>query len=282
LEHASVLDPFAETEARAIRAVVPQGFATDALSGTPTEHPAHPPLVAVPIGAWAFAGVFDLFGDRRTARRLIALGCLAALPAAATGAADFSSTKDAERRVGFVHGMLNSAALTSYLLSWRARRRDRWLRGVAWSSAGFALLGAAGWLGGHLVYSLGVGVDTTVFQKLPTEWTDAGPADVIPDGGSARPVEVAGIPLLLSRQGGEIVALAARCTHRGGPLHQGKIEDGCVTCPWHGSKFSLADGEVLAGPAVHPQPTLEARVAGGRLQVRRVEPRALRRTPVGR
>jgi nitrite reductase/ring-hydroxylating ferredoxin subunit/uncharacterized membrane protein len=282
LEHAAVLDPVAEAEVRAIRAILPHGAPTDALSGTPTQHPLHPPLITMPIGAWTLSGVFDLLGDRRTARRLVGFGCLSALPAAATGAADFSSTKDAERRVGFVHGLLNGAALLSYLMSWRARRRDRWLRGVAWSSAGFAVLSASGWLGGHLAYSLGVGVDTTVFQPLPQDWTDVGLADAVPDAGQAVPAEAAGVPLLLARDGDEVVALVARCTHRGGPLHLGEVADGCVTCPWHGSRFALADGAVLGGPAVHPQPVLQTRVRDGRLEVRVDEQRALRRMPVGR
>jgi nitrite reductase/ring-hydroxylating ferredoxin subunit len=145
----------------------------------------------------------------------------------------------------------------------------------------FAVTGAAGWLGGHLAYALGVGVDTTAFQTLPEEWTDACAEADLPDGRGMR-VDVAGVPVLLARHAGRIVALADRCTHRGGPLHDGELADGCVTCPWHHSRFALDDGTVRAGPATRPQPTLEVRIESGRVQVRRPgEQRALRTNPIG-
>ena len=109
-------------------------------------------------------------------------------------------------------------------------------RPSALSLAGYAVAGLGGWLGGHLAYALGVGVDTTAFQHLPPEWTDvAGESDVPSRGG--LPVDAAGVPVLLARDdGGAIVALADRCTHRGGPLHEGEFTDGCINCPWHGSR----------------------------------------------
>jgi nitrite reductase/ring-hydroxylating ferredoxin subunit len=147
--------------------------------------------------------------------------------------------------------------------------------------AGAGLTGAAGWLGGHLAYALGVGVDTTAFQALPGEWTDTCAEADVPGTGGLR-VDVAGVPVLLARAGGTVVALADRCTHRGGPLHDGEFADGCVTCPLHGSSFALADGRVRAGPATRPQPTLAVRVESGRVQVRRAdEQRSLRTNPVG-
>jgi nitrite reductase/ring-hydroxylating ferredoxin subunit len=129
---------------------------------------------------------------------------------------------------------------------------------------------------------MGVGVDTTAFQKLPSRWTDAGLEFDELTSGSAVAVEVGGVSVLISRSGRSVHAIANRCTHRGGPLDEGEIADGCVTCPWHGSRFDLADGSVQKGPATRPQPTLEARVSDGRVQVRRRdEVRALRLNPVG-
>jgi len=46
--------------------------------------------------------------------------------------------------------------------------------------------------------------------------------------------------------------LQARCTHAGAPLAEGKLEDAILTCPWHGSKFRITDGEVVKGPAEKP------------------------------
>jgi nitrite reductase/ring-hydroxylating ferredoxin subunit len=75
--------------------------------------------------------------------------------------------------------------------------------------------------------------------------------------------------VLLVRSGGAVLALSDRCSHRGGPLHEGELVDGCVQCPWHGSRFVLADGSVARGPASRPQPAYETRVVAGRVQVRR-------------
>ena len=82
--------------------------------------------------------------------------------------------------------------------------------------------------------------------------------------------EVGGVPVLIARQGGQLHALANRCNHRGGPLHEGELSDGCVTCPWHGSRFLLEDGAVDRGPASSPQPVYAARVHEGRVEVRQL------------
>ena len=77
-----------------------------------------------------------------------------------------------------------------------------------------------------------------------------------------------GIPVMLVRDGGAVHALSDRCAHRGGPLHEGEIEDGCVRCPLHGSMFRLRDGSVIQGPSPYPQPVWETRLREGRIEVR--------------
>jgi nitrite reductase/ring-hydroxylating ferredoxin subunit/uncharacterized membrane protein len=280
IERADALDPVADAIVSAARKVLRKGPVEDALSGTPLGHPLHPLLVAIPIGAWVSSAVFDGTGNADGARRLIGLGCLAALPAAASGANDWTTTTGAERRVGLVHAALNDSALTAYWLSWRVRRQGKQAKGVALSLVGAGLLGVAGWLGGHLAYAQGVGVDTTAFQQLPQDWTDAGAESDVPTAGIGQLV-ADGVPLLVARRGGTIVAMLDRCTHRGGPLSDGEISGDCVVCPWHGSKFALADGSVMGGPATRPQPMLEVRTQEGRIEVRRSEPRTLRTNPVG-
>lgn len=269
VEHASVLDGVGSMFAKVIDRVLPDGSVRDVASGVPIGHPAHPLLVAVPIGSWTAATYLDLTrGDRKAARRLVGLGVLSAVPAAVAGSNDWLTTTKAERRIGLVHAGLNNAAIVLYSASWLARRRGRHARGVLLSLAGLSVTGASGWLGGHLSYALGIGVDTTAFQDLPGEWTDACAETDVPASGAAS-VDVAGVPVLLTRHDGAIVALADRCTHRGGPLHEGEIADGCVTCPWHGTQFALRDGTVQRGPGTRPQPTLQVRVEQGRVQLRR-------------
>lgn len=282
IEGSEALDKVGSALASAIRPLIRPGVVEDTLSGAQLGHPAHPMLVTVPIGAWTAVPLLDATGADEAARRLTALGCIAALPTAATGASDWLSTKGAERRVGVAHALLNYTALGVELASWRARASGRRGAGVALSLVGASVLAVSGWLGGHLSYAQGVGVDTTAFEGFPTEWTDvAAETDVPGADGSAVRLDVAGVPILLTRHEGRLTAMADRCTHRGGPLHDGTIENGCLTCPWHGSVFSLADGEVVSGPATRPQPMLEVRVRDGRVEVMRAEERSLRTNPVG-
>jgi uncharacterized membrane protein len=159
IENAQALDGPAQAVQRLARRALRQP-AAEVLRGEPIGHPLHPALVAVPIGAWLSASVLDLTGgDAAAARRLVALGCLAAVPTAAAGTADWVRTSGASRRVGFVHAGVNDAALMLYLASWRSRRAGRRLRGALLALGGAGALTVGGWLGGHLTYRLGVNVE---------------------------------------------------------------------------------------------------------------------------
>ena len=259
-----------------------RGRRRNALSGTWLGHPVHPMLVAVPIGAWVSASVLDVLGQRRAARTLIGVGLLAVPAAAATGASDWADTTGAERRTGLVHMTSNTLASLAYANSWRLRRGGCNGKGALWSLVGATAAAAGGWLGGHLAYSLGVGVDTNAFDAGPQQWTRV--EGEIPVGGptegAALQADAGGTAVLLTRDDGRIRALVDRCSHRGGPLSGGEVSDGCVTCPWHGSRFDLATGEVVRGPAVVPQPTFDVRAANEGWEVRRREERSLRTNPV--
>jgi uncharacterized membrane protein len=162
IEKASGLDGSARAVQRVARKALPPK-AADLLRGAPIGHPLHPALVAVPIGSWLSATVLDLTGgDAKAARRLVALGVLAALPTAAAGAADWSQVdpvNDPEAvRTGFVHAGLNDLALMAYAASWVARGHGHRGRGAVLALGGSVVLAASGWLGGHLVFNQGVGV----------------------------------------------------------------------------------------------------------------------------
>ena len=74
--------------------------------------------------------------------------------------------------------------------------------------------------------------------------------------------------IVLVRRGTQVYALNEVCSHLGGPLADGKVEGNGIVCPWHGSRFALADGHVLDGPATLPEPALETRVRDGQIEVR--------------
>ncbi|HEX4519116.1 MAG TPA: Rieske 2Fe-2S domain-containing protein [Gaiellaceae bacterium] len=246
----------------------------DALSGTGLSHPAHPALVAGPLGCFTGALIADLSGERAAARRLTGAGVLLAAPAAATGLSDWTDTTGAERRIGFFHLAANVTTVAWYTASWSARRRQRHSLGIALGLAGALTATVGGWLGGHLTYAMGVGVDTTAFDGGPTEWTP-----LTRDKGNPLAGWVGDVPLVIVERSGSIHVLAGRCTHRGGPLSEGTVEADCIVCPWHGSRFSFLDGSVRSGPAVAPQPCYEVRQTDDGLEVRRREARSLRVNP---
>jgi nitrite reductase/ring-hydroxylating ferredoxin subunit len=72
-------------------------------------------------------------------------------------------------------------------------------------------------------------------------WIDVAALASLPDG-TAREVLVAGQVIALFRTGETIYALDGMCAHQGGPIAQGQIHNGCVTCPWHGWQYELATG----------------------------------------
>src|SRR5262249_10698973 len=61
---------------------------------------------------------------------------------------------------------------------------------------------------------------------------------------------------------GSVCATQAKCTHKGGPLNEGKLDGSTVTCPWHGSQFTVCPGAVLRGPAMAPLKTYPVSVQG--------------------
>ena len=281
IERAKVLDRPGDALADAVAPVFSPAAVRHVAAGTPIGHPLHPLLVTVPIGAWTGALLFDGLRRPEPARTLVGFGLLSALPTAFTGLHDWSSTEGAERRVGLVHLAANTVALAAYTASWLLRRQGRDGAGVVTSLLGMSAVGLGGWMGGHLAYALGVGVDTTAFSHAEERWTDVAGAEEVRAGELAEG-DLDGVPLVLTRLDDRVVAYADRCTHRGGPLHEGTLEDGCVVCPWHGGKFDLQDGSVVLGPPTRPAAAFEVREVDGRLQARRVDARSLRTNPVGR
>ncbi|WP_040494768.1 Rieske 2Fe-2S domain-containing protein [Ilumatobacter nonamiensis] len=253
----------------------------DKLTGRWLGHSVHPMLVAAPIGAWIGAAALDVTGASGTAaRRLIGVGTLAAIPTAATGAADWFDTSGAEQRVGLAHAALNDVAVTLFAASWWSRRHGRSVRAIALSGAGLAAVGVAGYLGGHLAYVRGVAVNTTAFQSGPEGWTRLIERDELTTGVPVG-ATLDGLEFVVVDRTDRVDVLEDRCTHRGAPLSDGVVTGDCIECPWHGSRFDTATGMVEAGPASVPQPVYRTRVVDGWVEIRRTEVGGLRRNPIG-
>jgi uncharacterized membrane protein len=142
-------------------------------------HALHPMLTDLPLGCWLSAGLLDLFGGRgarRSAQRLIGLGLLAVPPTAASGMSDWSELREPRtRRVGAVHAVGNTVVALLYFRSWRARRRGRHVRGVAYGLLGGAGAMATGYLGGHLAYARRAGTGERGMEGHGFDGRDARP-----------------------------------------------------------------------------------------------------------
>lgn len=250
---------------------LPLGGLRGVLHGRWLGHPLHPALVQLPLGAWMSAGVLDMLPRTRWASRvLIGTGVLAAVPAAASGAVDWAELHKPQLRTGLVHGLANTVALGLYTASLGARVRGRELRGRVLGYAGLTAAGLGGLIGGHLAYRQAVGpAKTEPVQHLVSKgWHPVGKVDSYPVGQAASTM-LGELRLLVYREpSGPTRVLADRCSHQSGPLSQGTVSEGCVTCPWHGSTFRLADGANVGGPATVPQPGFETRERDGVLEVR--------------
>ena len=270
LEEAEALDQPAEAVVAVVGPATRPRLVKNALSGTWLGHRFHPLLVPLPIGFWSGALLFDLLATRRArwaADVLVGSGIVAAVPTAAAGLSDWADAEPEGRRVGLVHAGCNTLALVCYSASLVARLLGRRKAGVGLGLAGATAISVGGYLGGHLAYVQGVGVERRRFAGGPKEWTavlDAGELDEA----TPRVVRAGDTEVLLYREGDRLHALWASCTHEGGPLAEGTFADGCVRCPWHGSTFRLADGKVVRGPAAASQPVYEARVIDGKVEVR--------------
>lgn len=89
--------------------------------------------------------------------------------------------------------------------------------------------------------------------------------DEIPEK-RARVVSLSGERVAVFRHDGQISAVSNVCRHQNGPLGEGKIIDGCITCPWHGYQYRPHDG-ASPPPFTEKVPTFRVRVASGRVFV---------------
>jgi nitrite reductase/ring-hydroxylating ferredoxin subunit/uncharacterized membrane protein len=272
VESAAFLDPAGKAIGKRFRSAVSPGGLKDALSGTWLGHALHPALTDVVIGSFLSATLLDLLGgdtDGRARSRLIAVGLLAAVPTALTGANDYADSEpgnDAVRRSGLLHAASNNAALALYAASLAARPP----RGAGLRLGGTSVLLLSAYLGGHLSFSRDIGPAQTAFDPGPGDWTAAADASQLPHGRPMR-VVVDETPVLLLRDGDGFFAIHDRCSHRGCSLSEmGAVDGEHVVCGCHGSTFDLRDGSIQRGPATAPQPAFQVRVSDGRVELRRL------------
>lgn len=84
--------------------------------------------------------------------------------------------------------------------------------------------------------------------------------------GSAAVVDTTAGAVAVFNVGGALHALDNRCAHNGGPLAEGSVRDGLVTCPWHWWRYDLATGERRGCPQIR-QRRFPVAVEGGQVVV---------------
>ena len=277
LENARPLDRFIKPLRRTARTMLQSQQVRDLLHGVWLGHPLHPVLVQMSLGAFGSAGLLDLMrGHERSADALVATGLVTAVPSAATGLADWTDMHQQQQRVGLVHAATNSFAVLCYTASLTARAAGNRPLGKTFGFLGLGALGVGGYLGGHLAYQQAAGANHAeeVPHLVGPGWHDLCALDDLAADGEPR-LRILGegasaVPLLVVHHADRIDVLSDRCSHLAGPLHEGQVdvERRCVTCPWHGSVFSLEDGAVRGGPATSPVHAFDVKVDSGRLLVR--------------
>jgi nitrite reductase/ring-hydroxylating ferredoxin subunit/uncharacterized membrane protein len=270
------IDQLAEPLSKAVRSAYesagPIGRQTkNALHGVWLGHPLHPVFTDVPVGAWTTALALEAASDgdpgmQRAATFAIGVGLVGALGAAVTGLTDWSETDGESRRAGLVHGLLNITATTLMATAFVLRRGDGDEGGTRCAWAGYAIALGAAYLGGDLVYGQRIGVTHAAVDQ-PEDYTRAIDSAALADNSMTR-ARVGEADVLVARQHQRVCALAHSCSHLGGPLSEGKLKDGSVVCPWHGSEFALDDGHVLNGPATQEQPCFQVRERAGQIEVK--------------
>jgi nitrite reductase/ring-hydroxylating ferredoxin subunit/uncharacterized membrane protein len=276
LEQSNRLDPLGDRIQQVVGSALPQQWMRDLLHGVWLGHPLHPAMVQLPIGAWTSSAILDLLPgqrQRRSATILVAVGTGSAIPAIVAGWNDWASLAPNQRRVGLVHAASNAAAVALYGGSLYARLTGRRALGRLLGWAGMSMATGGAYLGGHLVYKMGAAVNQAVpdLHHMEDGWHQVGRLGDVPE---ARLVnqEINDVPVVIYREGDNVIAMLEHCAHQGGPLAEGDIThvDGhvCVVCPWHGSTYRLDDGEVVHGPSGTDQQTLPTRVMSDMLEVR--------------
>jgi sulfoxide reductase heme-binding subunit YedZ len=214
-----------------------------------------------PTGSWAGAIPFELFG-------FVALLILFVMAATSH---DFWLANLGARFWKWLHMLVYGAYVLLIAHVAFGAVQDRLAVGGV---AGYALplllgLGAVGLGGLHLASALRSRCDPTVDEGISADgWVDVASVDDIEDDHAITVcLKDRGGPdgrVAVFKHGGTVSAVTNMCKHQGGPLGEGKVIDGCITCPWHGYQYEWGKGQ-SPPPYSETIATYEVRIEGDRV-----------------
>jgi nitrite reductase/ring-hydroxylating ferredoxin subunit/DMSO/TMAO reductase YedYZ heme-binding membrane subunit len=108
-------------------------------------------------------------------------------------------------------------------------------------------------------------IDKVRLRALEDGFVEVCEVERIPEK-RARVVSLGGERVAVFRYDGRVSAISNVCKHQNGPLGEGRIIDGCVTCPWHGYQY-LPDSGASPPPFTEKVPTFQTRIVGNRVLV---------------
>lgn len=125
-------------------------------------------------------------------------------------------------------------------------------------------LSVTGLLGLHLAAARREAkADAEITPPAPAPpWVIAGRAEAIPEGRALVVRPPGGEKVAIFRHAGRLSAVSHLCAHQHGPLGEGQVLDGCITCPWHGYQYRLEDG-CSPPPFTERIPTYRLRLEDG-------------------
>ncbi|MBA3688904.1 MAG: Rieske (2Fe-2S) protein [Chloroflexi bacterium] len=247
----------------------------DFLNGSWLGHSLHPVAVDVVVGGSTAAVLLQVLSwqgvaDLRVATLwVLALTWLAGLLAIVTGLTDFKDTAIGdERHVVGLHGLINILGTAVLIGAFLALLGGADLLAGLLLVGGFGVLSIGAFIGGHVVFKYGYMVNHNAFSS-GKKAKDYAPILPAADLSEATPTKamLGTTALVLVRRGDLVFALKETCSHAGGPLSQGTLDDYTIVCPWHASAFRLSDGAVRHGPAATRQVAYRARINGDQVEV---------------
>src|SRR5437773_2201095 len=268
----------------------------DFLEGKPLRHPLHPMLVHFPIGLFLLSLLLDLAslafpsvpGLVRDSFYAMLLGVITALMAAVPGFVDYTDIRSDHpaKRTATAHMTLNLIVVALYGVNLGVRSSSLAdprisLLPLVLSLVGIALLSVSGYLGGRLVYDQGIAVGRhkrhmptprdTIHLTTPIPGAEAVfvpimAAQQLRERETLR-VEIDGQVMTIAKIENRLFAFQEFCTHRFGPLSEGRFEGFNVQCPWHNSCFDVRTGKVTNGPAKVDLKILKVEMREGKVGV---------------